>query len=501
MFYRCSPAPDPARSPAKARRPSGFTAPLKSDTVRPNPMRLASALCALALFSSACIDGHSEKTAGVRRLVYWEKWTDFEGEAMARVVDGFNAKERARAKAEPSYRRIEVEVVTISSIEQKLLIASAGGNPPDVAGVYSFMIPSYADKGALMDLTERARRDGVSRDQYVGRYYDLAVHREKLWGLPTTPASVALHWNKRLFREAGLDPERPPETLEQLDEMAEKLTQWEVTLPSGKKVIESGYLPHVPVAQKRLIQAGFLPSEPDWWSYGWGFVFGGKLLDGDQVTAASPENIQAYEWVASYTKKLGVDAVQRFRSGFGKFGTAQNPFLTGKLAMEIQGVWMYNFIKKFADGMQWGAAPFPAPAAHPERHGTANAEVDALAIPTGSKHPEEAWEFIKYTQRRDVMDELCLGQRKHTPLAQVSEEFYARHPNPYIRLFRELGASPNAWSAPKTGVWNEYLREMTTAADKIANLTSTPREALSQVQERIQVSYDRDRRIFLRRSE
>jgi ABC-type glycerol-3-phosphate transport system substrate-binding protein len=462
-------------------------------------MRLALACCALALV--ACSDSQSQSSKGVRHLVYWEKWTDFEGEAMARVVEGFNAKERARAKSEPSYRPIEVEVVTISSIEQKLLIASAGGNPPDVAGIYSFMTSSYADKGALTDLTELARRDGVSREQYVGRYYDLAVHRDKLWGLPTTPASVALHWNKRLFREAGLDPEKPPQTLEELDEMAEKLTKWEVTLPDGRKVVQSGYLPGVSASRKRLLQVGFLPSEPSYWAYGWGFVFGGKLIEGDRVTAASAENVKAYEWVASYTQKLGVDPVQRFRSGFGSFASAQNPFLSGQLAMEIQGVWMYNFIKKYADGMQWAAAPFPAPAAHPERRGTANAEGDALVIPTGSKHPQEAWAFIKYTQQPEVMEELCLGQRKHSPLARVSDGFYDKHPNPYIRLFRELGASDNAWSAPKTGIWNEYSREMATAADKISNLSLTPREALGQVQERMQISFDRDQRIFQRRAQ
>jgi ABC-type glycerol-3-phosphate transport system substrate-binding protein len=462
-------------------------------------MRLASALCALALFSSACSDSQGESKTGVRHVIYWEKWTDFEGEAMGRVVDSFNAKEREHAKAEPGYRPIEVEMVVVSSIEQKLLISSAGGNPPDLAGIYSFMTAAYADKGALMDLTERAHHDGIERSQYVGRYYDLAVHRGKLWGLPTTPASVALHWNKRLFREAGLDPEKPPQTLEQLDQMAEKLTKWEVTLPGGETRIETGYLPQVPASQKRLLQVGFLPTEPTWWTYGWGFVFGGKLLDGDKVTALSPENLEAYEWMASYSKNLGVDSVQRFRSGFGSFASAQNPFLSGRLAMEIQGVWMYNFITKFADGMPWGAAPFPSPAAHPERMGTGNAEADALIIPTGSKHVEEAWTFIKFTQKQEVMEQLCLGQRKHSPLAQVSDEFYAQHPNPYIRLFRELGASPNAWSAAKTGVWNEYAREMTTAADKISNLNLTPQEALGQVQERIQISYDRDRAIFLRR--
>jgi ABC-type glycerol-3-phosphate transport system substrate-binding protein len=167
--------------------------------------------------------------------------------------------------------------------------------------------------------------------------------------------------------------------------------------------------------------------------------------------------------------------------------------------MEIQGVWMYNFVKKYADGMQWGAAPFPAPTTHPEARGAANAEADLLVIPTGSRHPEEAWEFIRYTQQQEVMEELCLGHRKHSPLKNVSEAFYAKHPHPYIRLFAELGASPNAYSVPKTGVWNEYAREMTAAVDKIANLTLTPEQALPQVQERLQISYDRDREIFARR--
>jgi ABC-type glycerol-3-phosphate transport system substrate-binding protein len=203
--------------------------------------------------------------------------------------------------------------------------------------------------------------------------------------------------------------------------------------------------------------------------------------------------------MASYSQALGVDAVRRFRSAFGSFASAQNPFLSGQLAMEIQGVWMFNFIKKFADGMQWGAAPFPAPASHPERRGAASAEADLLAIPTGAAHPAEAWAFIRYVQQQTVMEQLCLGQRKASPLAVVSPQFYAQHPNPYIRLFAELGASPNAWSAPKTGVWNEYNRELVTAVHKITSLTLTPEQALGEVQRRIQVSYDRDRAIYDKR--
>jgi multiple sugar transport system substrate-binding protein len=465
-------------------------------------MRLASALCLLALLSSAaCSDNQSDKSPAVRHIVYWEKWTDFEGEAMDRLVDAFNAKEKARAKSEPGYRPIEVEKVTIARIEDKLLVASAGGNPPDVAGFYTARVPAYADKGALTDLTDRARDAGLDRSYYVEHYYDLSVYRGRTWALPTTPASVALHWNKRLFREAGIDPEKPPETLEQLDEMAEKLTKWEVTLSDGKKEVRTGYLPDVPASQKRLLQLGFLPGEPDWWSYGWGFVFGGELVKGgDEITALSPENVRAYRWVASYSQKIGVDAIKRFRSGFGNFGTAENPFLSSRLAMEIQGVWMYNFIKKFADGMPWGAAPFPAPADRPDLRGAANADADNLVIPAGSKHPQEAWEFIRYVQSQAVMERLCLGQRKHSPLRQVSDEFWAEHPNPYIRLFSELGSLPSAWAAPQTGVWNEYAREMNSVASKIQSLSVTPEDGLRQVQDTMQRSLDRENAVYARRN-
>ena len=203
-----------------------------------------------------------------RHITYWEKWTGFEGEAMDAVIDEFNAKEVLHAKADPNYAPIEVEKVTISNVEQKLLIASAGGNPPDLAGNYSFYVAAYADNGALTDLGPMLAKAGFDRSRYIEHYMQLGEYRGKTWAVPIVPASLALLTNKRLFKEAGLDPEKPPVTIEELDAYAEKLTKWEVTLPSGEKKIESGYLPDVPDSQKRLIQAGFLPGEPGWWGYG-----------------------------------------------------------------------------------------------------------------------------------------------------------------------------------------------------------------------------------------
>jgi multiple sugar transport system substrate-binding protein len=454
-------------------------------------------LAALALLSS-CSNVSSEKAT--RHVIYWEKWTGFENEAMDAVVDDFNAREIAHATADPSYTPIEVDKVTISNLEQKLLIAVAGGNPPDLAGHYSAYVAAYADNGALTDLGPMLRKAAFDRSLFIEHYIELGEYRGKTWAVPIAPAANALLSNQRLFREAGLDAAKPPTTIEELDAVAEQLTKWEVTLPSGKTVIETGYLPEVPESRKRLIQAGFLPGEPHWWFYTWGYFFGGNLLAApDRVSAADPANVRGFEWLASYSKHLGVGVTKRFRAGFGNFSSPQNAFLSGKVAMVLQGVWMHNFIEKYAPGLEWSAAPFPYPAGHPELAGTTSAEADVLVIPKDSRHPEEAFEFIKYVTTQPVLEKLCLAQQKFTPLKSVSDDFWRRHPNPYIRLFRELGMSKNAFSIPKTGVWNEYYRELENAADLIQNLTVTPTVALGNVQSKLQAALDRSRRMQAKR--
>lgn len=452
----------------------------------------------LALGCSGAQEGEN-----VRRVVYWEKWTGFEGEAADLVVKAFNQRQREKAKTTPGYVPIEVTRVTVSRIEQKLLVATAGGNPPDVAGTYTYLVPAYAEKGALTDLGPYAQRAGIKREDYVPHFYDLGVHRGKLWALPSTPASIALHWNKRLFREAGLDPEVPPKTIEELDAFAEKMTKWEVTLPDGKTEIRNGYQKDVPAAQKRLLQVGFLPSEPGWWSGFWGYFFGGQLVskDGTKQLINSPENVRAYEWVASYTKNLGIDAVQRFRSGFGNFSSPQNPFLSGKVAMVLQGVWMWNFIQQYSPGMQWGAAPFPVPADKPELYGISMAEADALVIPKDSKRADEAFEFIEFVQSQEGMEIICMRQRKFSSLAKTSDQFWSSHPNQFIKMFASLANTPHVFATPKLGVWNEYGREVNFAVDTIQNLSRTPKEALDEAAVRAQIALDRGREIAARRGE
>jgi multiple sugar transport system substrate-binding protein len=384
-----------------------------------------------------------------------------ERDAMAAIVDDFNR----------SQSRIFVDYITVSAVNQKTLVATAGGNPPDLAGVWAQDVVDFADKEALVPLDELARGTPVSKERFLPLYWDMGVVDSKLFGVVSAPAISSLHWNKRLFREAGLDPERPPRTLAELDEYAKRLTKFE---------------------NGRITQIGFLQSEPPWWSFFWGYFFGGKLWDGgEKITLLTPENLRAYEWVQGYAKFYGVGALQSLTAGFGNFASPQDPFMSGKLAMTLQGVWMSNYIDTYSPGLEWGAAPFPS--LHEGDPPVTFVDADMLVIPRGSAHPREAFEFIRFMVEQPNMEKFCLLQQKNSPLADVSEDFYQRHKNPYIRMFQRLASSPRAAGMPQLPVWNEYRIEMQTLFQKVWLVQTTPREALADTQARMQASWDRAR--------
>jgi ABC-type glycerol-3-phosphate transport system substrate-binding protein len=68
--------------------------------------------------------------ADVVEIVYWEKWTGFEGEAMSATIDFFNAQKIRNEKGQ----LIQCRYLATTQVDRKSLLAIAGGNPPDLAG-------------------------------------------------------------------------------------------------------------------------------------------------------------------------------------------------------------------------------------------------------------------------------------------------------------------------------------------------------------------------------
>jgi maltose-binding protein MalE len=118
------------------------------------------------------------------------------------------------------------------------------------------------------------------------------------------------------------------------------------------------------------------------------------------------------------------------------------------------------------------------------------APFDTLCIPKGCKHKKEAFEFIAYVNRQDVMEKLCNAHSKNSPLQKVSQDFLEHHKNPYIQVFEDLANSPNARAIPQIPIMPELGDELNNAVQSVALLEAEPEEALQKAQDRVQAKYD-----------
>jgi multiple sugar transport system substrate-binding protein len=237
---------------------------------------------------------------------------------------------------------------------------------------------------------------------------------------------------------------------------------------------------------------GTLTMEPGWYLNYTCIWFGGSWWNDSthQFTFTDPAVVRAYQWIQSYSQRLGNGAVNEYRSGLGAFDSPQNSFLAGQMAMEQQGTFFANFINKNKPEMtgKWGATAFPSD--DPNLKDVTYCNCDVLVIPRGSKHQREAFEFIAYVNRQDVMEKLAKLHCKISPLAKVSADFLTNHPNPYIRVFDRLAASPNAHPTEPVPILNEVTDELNALADRLALMEVTPEEGLKQVQQRMQQKYE-----------
>jgi multiple sugar transport system substrate-binding protein len=407
-------------------------------------------------------------------VTYWEKWTGFEGEAMRNTIDLFNSKKIRNAKGEV----IQCRYMSASQVDRKSILAIAAGTPPDIAGFWSYNLHAFADMGALRPLDDLIARDNFDLDRYIPVFIEMGQHRGKQWCLPSTPATTALFWNKDMFRQAGLDPEKPPVTIAELDAMAKTLTK--IDTRTGK-----------------MIQLGFIPAEPGWWHWAWGYFFGGKLVGDDgRLTVDDPKNIAAFRWVTRFAALYGREKLLAFKQGIGAFDSPQNAFMAGRVAMVLQGVWMANFIRFHNPHLEYGCAPMPCAF---DTHGqpVTIADLDVLTIPRGARHVDEAWEVIKFVNSREGSEFLCGGrdnnggQGKLTPFKEVSPLWLAQHPNPQLRVFIDQAFSKNAVYTPKLPLWDEFRIEMNAAFERVWLGDGTPEETLKHLQIRMQSKLDR----------
>lgn len=412
--------------------------------------------------------GRHDVPPGRTVIRYWEKWSGVEGLAMQRIVDEFNAGPGAE-------HGIWVDYNAISNVDQRTLIAAAGGDPPDVAGLYDFVLPQFADQGALLPLDEMVAAHGIREEDFKPVWWSIGKYDDRLYGLPSAPYTIALFYNKRLFREAGLDPESPPQTIAQLEDAARRLT---LKAPDG-----------------RIVQMGFTvaPRMLGWWHWVWPVFFDARLWDGRRFHIDTPEGLAALTWIDSSREALGRTACGNFEMTAAVIEGAENPFLNERLAMLYQGPWIVNWINRYAPDLDYGVAAFPGVSA--ERTPVL-ASSDVYVIPRGARHVQEAVVFLAYLMRQDVMERLCREHGKVSPFRHPGEAFYATHPNRHIRLFDGLADSPYAFGYPKMPTFKEASMDLLVMLEDVLQGKQAPSDAAAAAQAAIDADvadYDRAR--------
>ncbi|HEY1685188.1 MAG TPA: extracellular solute-binding protein [Tepidisphaeraceae bacterium] len=458
----------------------------------------AMALVALIAFLLGSRPTEEVAPPGFTVVEYWEKWVGNEAAQMKVIVDDFN-------HTVGQQKKIYVRYMSMSDIDQKTLIAVSAGVPPDIAGLWDQQLGGFAALGALEPLDNLATQHGITAKSYLPVFWNACHYNGHLYGLVSTPGTIALIYNKLIFeqsaaklRAAGLDPNRAPTTLAEFDRYAAALDLRD----SSGQIDRVGYLP---------LQSWYHPLISYW--------FGGDIFDPKthHFTLTSPATVHAYQWMQSYSTRLGQRTLIDFQNSLGAFDAPNNPFLVGKLVMEQQGPWMASYIQNLKPSMSeilvpkseeyklpdrranyaWAVAPFPS--AVPGEDDISYNSFDVLVIPANAPHPREAFEFLAYVNRQDVAEKLCTLQSKNCQLAHVSAAFLKNHPNPYIDVYQKLAASPHARAVPSVPIWPEVFKELTDTAQNITLSGADVTTALAAAQQRMQERYDRFHRIELAR--
>ncbi|NLE43512.1 MAG: sugar ABC transporter substrate-binding protein [Chloroflexi bacterium] len=349
--------------------------------------------------TTASEDTGAEPAAEAVKLVFSSyTWSGYEA-AMRGVIDDFMAEN-------PD---VEVEGQFVpEDYWTKLQTQVAGGTPPDVGISDYALVITYAKDGVLLDITDLIAGSDFPLDkmldgavaQYRWAPGDFASGADgaPLWGLPSDAQGQLFAYNKDMFDAAGVDYPTDDWT-------------WNDLVAAGKAITN-------PDENKW----GFLV--PGWgmWVRGWyGWQAGGEFVSADYRTATfdSPGIAESIKWMWDliYTEKIapppGLQA-------------ATNPFMSGQVAMVVDGIWWVADFKTIED-FDWDMAMMPK---HPRTGSRVTTiESDGWWVFKGTKEVDASFRLLTRLAGEE-------GQRKFGELEyvvpscfpEVGTEWYSKTP-------------------------------------------------------------------------
>jgi len=261
---------------------------------------------------------------------------------------------------------VEYRIVPFDDLVQESLRAFATGQAPDIVSFDNPDFAMFSSRGAMLDITDRVKASSVIKtDAYFAGPLNSVTWDGKLFGLPKYTDTIGLFYNKDLFKKAGLDPENPPKTWDELLEAARKLND-----PANNVY---GITFSARAGEEGTFQ--FLP---------WIQMSGGSYTE-----VNGPGAIKALElWKTMVDEKLASQDVL----SLGQWDST-GTFNSGNAAMAISGPWELNRMSTDAK-FDWGVALLPTETPDGARSSALGGF--NWGIFSTTKHPDEAFKLLEY---------------------------------------------------------------------------------------------------------
>ncbi len=330
-------------------------------------------LVMMALMLGAC---GSKKEAATEakpvKIVFWYSVGGKVAEATKALVEQFNA----------NHTDMQVEAVFQGSYDEainKLKQSITSKSTPSVMQVYDIGTRFMVDSKAVVPVQKWIDQEKFDVSGYEPNIMEYYKVDNKLYSMPFNTSTPILYYNKTMFKDAGLDPDKPPKTFDEVAAAAQKLT---VKDGSGKVTI-SGITLAI---------------------YGWFFEqflaeqnapFANNANGRDSMATAAAFNSPQGEKILTWWSGMVKDGVA---ANMGrKTADTQKAFIAGQTAMTIDSTGVLGDILEGVNGkFEVGTGFMPHPADVPQ--GGVIIGGASLWMLSGHSEAEEkaAWEFVKF---------------------------------------------------------------------------------------------------------
>ncbi len=258
---------------------------------------------------------------------------------------------------------------------QKIFAAVASGDVPDVVNLNMSWTLDLAQKGILLPFDEYLPSTVI--DEYFDSMVDAVSYKNKVYGLPWYSAADVNFYNTEIFKEAGLDPNYPPKTWDEV-------LAYSVIIK--EKTGKYGVLPTIIQSPEVIFQWAGLP-----------------LLNEDQTKAVFATKEHAHvlnKWATFY--KLGYLPKELVEGG--EWTKATELYQSGDLAMLITGPQFADRVKDNSPDIYKVSDVAPVPLGRSEKIGGWFATLNLMK---GSKHPDIAADFAAFVSNVENEIKFC----------------------------------------------------------------------------------------------